>query len=143
MVLRTDIREFFASIPREQAVAKPNPIGIEPSTGRLLAKWAATLKVRSPWTAGTECDTPVPGLPPGVSLSSSLAELWLSDLDAEARPLFRYFRCVDDIAIVCSSREEACVALDWLEPRVRSLGLELSRPKTSIHPLDVLQTTGE
>jgi len=136
VILRTDLRDFFASVPRIHAVTKANAIGIEPLTGRLLAKWAATMKVRTPWISGTEGDASVPGLPPGVSLSSSLAELWLSDLDVESQPHFRYFRYVDDIAIVCGSWEEARLALDWLEPRIRSLGLELSRPKTSIQRLD-------
>jgi hypothetical protein len=74
----------------------------------------------------------VPGLPQGLSLAASLSELWVSELDAEAQGRYRYFRYVDDIAIVCDSVGAAEDVLDWLLTQLRRLSLRLSPSKTAI-----------
>lgn len=136
VVVRTDVRDFFPSVPREQVVDLVESLQPHPLTAGLLAGWSTTLQARVPWTSGSDRDAPVPGVPPGVSLSSCLAELWMAGLDAEMAGRTSYHRYVDDIAIVCDSAEEASREQAWLESRIRSLGLEISPAKTSIHRLE-------
>jgi hypothetical protein len=59
----------------------------------------------------------------------------MSALDTEARVRFRFFRHVDDIAVVCDTEREALEARGWLGPRIQALGLDLSPAKTAIHRL--------
>lgn len=136
VVVRTDVQDFFASVPRERVVDLVGSLQPHPLTAGLLARWSTTLRARVPWTSGSDCDAPVPGVPPGVSLSSCLAELWMAGLDAEMGGRTSYHRYVDDIAIVCDSAEKASREQAWLESRIRSLGLEISPAKTSIHRLE-------
>jgi len=136
LVLRTDVRDFFASVPRERVVACVASLPTAPRTGPLLAKWSETLRARNQWMTGRDRDAPITGLPPGVSISSCLAELWMSGLDAEMRDRTAYHRFVDDIAIICTSESSASQELDCLSSRIRTLGLELSPAKTSIHRLE-------
>jgi CRISP-associated protein Cas1 len=136
VVVRTDVRDFFPSVPRERVVDLVGSLRPHPLTGGLLARWSTTLRARAPWTSGSDRDAPVLGVPPGVSLSSCLAELWMAGLDAEMVGRTSYHRYVDDIAIVCDSAQEASREQTWLESRIRSLGLEISPAKTSTHRLD-------
>lgn len=132
IVLRADIREFFDSVPRHAVVEQACDLGVGAATLGLLRRWSSQIVARPPWRAGKEADRPVQGLPQGLSLAASLSELWVSKLDAEAAERYRYFRYVDDIAIVCDSVRAAEDALDWLLARLRGLSLRLSPSKTAI-----------
>ena len=127
VVLRADIREFFDTVPRSAVVAHACNLGVDELTSGLLRKWSSRIMARPPWRAGKENDRTVDGLPQGLSLASSLSELWASKLDAAASSAHAYFRFVDDIAIVCNSVRAAEDCLDWLIVQLRSLGLRLSR----------------
>lgn len=132
VVLRADIREFFDTVPRSAVVAQACALGVDELTSGLLRKWSSRIMARPPWRAGKEKDRTVDGLPQGLSLASSLSELWASKLDAAATSARAYFRYVDDIAIVCDSVRAAEDCLDWLIVQLRSLGLRLSPSKTAI-----------
>jgi len=136
VVVRTDVRDFFGSAPRERVVDLVGSLQPHPLTTGLLAAWSKTLRARVPWTSGSDRDAPVPGVPPGVSLSSCLAELWMAGLDAEMTGRASYHRHVDDIAIVCHSMEAAARERAWLESRIRELDLEIAPAKTGVHRLE-------
>jgi hypothetical protein len=136
LVVRTDVRDFFASVPRERVVDLVRSLRPHPLTAGLLSRWSTTLRARVPWTSGSDRDALIPGVPLGVSLSSCLAELWMAGLDAEMSGRTSYHRYVDDVAIVCDSAEEAAREQAWLESRIRGLDLEIAPAKTAIHRLE-------
>lgn len=136
IVLRADLAEFFDTIPREAAVERALTLEVDTRTQGLLRNWERQVIVRPAWVAGKDADHPVAGLPQGLSLSASLAELWALQIDEEAaRRQFVYFRFIDDIAIVCRSSRHAEDALDWLVAAARHIGLRLSPSKTAIAPI--------
>ena len=133
IVVRGDVAEFFDSVPRAKVVERALGLPLGPLTCGLLRKWTERVVVRPAWVAGKESDKSVQGLPQGLSLSASLAELWASQIDEEARRArLAYFRYVDDISIVCHSFREAEDALDWLVAATRRVDLRLSPSKTGI-----------
>ncbi len=131
-VLRTDIRAFFDSVPRERVVEAAAKIIDNPTTRDLLRAWARELRARPAWRSGTTDDYPAAGLPQGLSLSASLAELWAARLDQALPKGVGYLRFVDDIVVVASSETAVWEAREVLAEAARSSGLELSGPKTVI-----------
>jgi len=134
-VLRADIRAFYDSIHRARVVARASALVGEPHSVELLKNWDSGLRYREAFSTRASEDRPVSGLPQGLSLSSLLAELSFSEIDAEACARFRWFRYVDDILVVCDSEGEALEALDWLNERLGLEGLELSPGKTFVKSL--------
>ena len=132
VVLRADVANFFDSVPRARAIEAALALPVMSTTAGLLQVWDGGLTARMPWTAGKESDMPAPGLPQGLSLSASLAELWASRLDRHEHVPRFYFRYVDDIAVVCAGSREAENALDWLVAATKQAGLLLSPSKTAI-----------
>jgi hypothetical protein len=133
--LRADIRSFFDAVPREAAVELAAATLEDPLTRGLLRRWSQGVSVRPAWRAGRGRDELVAGLPQGLSLSASLAELWASRLDGPLAAEFPYLRFVDDIVMVGADRAEMERARDVLAAAVGRLGLELSPAKTRILPL--------
>jgi hypothetical protein len=131
-ILRTDIQSFFESVPRDRVVEQAASLVDEPTTRGLLLRWSERVIARPAWHSGRGCDFPVAGLPPGLSLSSSLAELYLVDLDGQAQKRFHWFRYVDDILVLCKSEAEADAAHEWISGAVENLRLSISTPKTKI-----------
>jgi hypothetical protein len=131
-VLRTDIQSFFESVPRDRAVEQAASLIDEPITQGLLHRWSEHIIARPAWHSGRGCDFAVTGLPPGLSLASSLAELYLVNLDGQAQKRFHWFRYVDDILVLCKSEAEAHAAHEWVSGAIESLSLSISIPKTKI-----------
>ncbi|MGA7414535.1 MAG: RNA-directed DNA polymerase, partial [Bryobacteraceae bacterium] len=131
-VLRTDIQAFFGSVPRDRVAEQAASLIDEPITRSLLFRWSEHIIAGPAWHSGRECDFPVAGLPPGVSLSSCLAELYLANLDGQAQKRFHWFRYVDDILVLCKSETEAQAAHEWVRGALENLGLSISMPKTNI-----------
>ena len=131
-VLRTDIQSFFESVPRDHVAGLAASLIDDPITQSLLLRWSEHIIARPAWHSGRGSDYHVEGLPPGLSLSSSLAELYLVDLDSQAQNRFHWFRYVDDILVLCRSEREALAAHEWVRGAVENLNLTISIPKTKI-----------
>ncbi len=134
-VLRTDIQSFFESVSRDRVVEQAAGLIEEPITQSLLHRWSERVIARPAWHSGRGCDFPVAGLPPGLSLSSALAELYLVNLDRQAQIRFNWFRYVDDILVLCESEAEAYAAQEWARGAIEDLSLSMSMPKTKIGSL--------
>ncbi len=135
-ILRSDIKSFFDNVPRSRVMDDALGLSLDPQVAGLLRKWACGITVRPPWRSGGRGDITAHGLPQGLSISASLAELWASRLDRGAAGKgVRWFRYVDDIAVVCATSREAEDAMDWLLPFLKDLGLEHSSTKTGIRKL--------
>jgi hypothetical protein len=131
-ILRTDIQSFFDSVPRDRVIHEAMNLRISHETRGLLSKWSSTLRSRSTGKLQGYRDLPVVGLPQGLSLSSSLAELWAIKIDQAATNKLLYFRYIDDIVVICESRHAAEESLEFLKIVVSNLGLCLSNTKTQI-----------
>jgi RNA-directed DNA polymerase len=135
-VLRTDIRSFYDSIPREIVVEKLLNIDLHSITKILLKEWSPKVVSRKPLISGKNNDVLVSGLPQGLSISASMSEFWLSEIDKKYVGCNTYFRYADDIAIICESYEKAILELDLLKFYSKELGLQLSSSKTLISSLE-------
>jgi hypothetical protein len=134
--LRADIKSFFDTVPREAAIEMAVTVPLHNLARDLLRIWSGDVRVRPAWRAGKSADHPASGLPQGLSLSASLAELWASRLDGALKGKFSHLRFVDDIVVVGESAAEMEQARDTLIRAAADLGLELSAAKTKVMPLD-------
>lgn len=132
VILKTDISQFYDSIPRDSAVSLSSTIGLRSELLHLLQEWSKNLKIRRS-TLSILADTEqFSGLPQGLSISSLLAELYVKQIDQLFINDKGYFRYIDDVVIVCSNREDAKIKLEKLKIFVDKIGLRLSANKTEI-----------
>lgn len=98
-ILKLDIRSFFESIDRKQLIEELcSDMLISTETQWLLKK------LDSKFTSQN-----IPGLPRGLSMSTTLSEIALSDFDDSIRSMpgvYYYSRYVDDILIFCFNNEK-------------------------------------
>ncbi|MBC7865173.1 MAG: RNA-directed DNA polymerase [Bacteroidia bacterium] len=97
IVLRTDVKSFFESIPHDKLLAKinDNPL-LSFLSKKLIWKILNDFLVESNVTGKI-------GIPRGIGVSSYLAELYMRDIDKEISSLkdvTYYARYVDDIIVV-------------------------------------------
>lgn len=136
VVVRTDVKSFFDSIPRQRVIDLAIGFDLEEEAKQLLKRWSAQIMARPMKFAGKSKDKPVEGLPQGLSISAALAELWGTELERIIEPDIRIFRYVDDIAFICETEEEGLAKLEKLKIYVKELGLCLSEEKTVVVNLD-------
>lgn len=95
IIIRTDVKSFFESIPRDVLLDKIAQDGIISSkTVKLLRRLDFDLK---------NCEKPYTGVPRGLSFASVLSEIYLREVDRrinKIKGLYFYRRFVDDIVIV-------------------------------------------
>lgn len=134
-IVRTDITSFYDSIPREALLVLFDTLNPDPIISKLLHKWSEQLKSRKGFTIGKDAEQSLMGLPQGLSISAPLSELWAKQIDKEYANQTHYFRYVDDITLVCSSKEEAQAEFEKLNQIIEKLQLQLSPTKTQISVL--------
>jgi hypothetical protein len=131
-VIKSDIAQFYDSVPRNLAIANIKKYGIKTEIIQLLENWSESLKIRNGFNHGSSEILDFKGLPQGISISSLLAELYAMQIDADFNLHGGYFRYVDDIAIVSDNLVESKISLEKLKSTVKNLGLSLSPGKTEI-----------
>ncbi|WP_031361952.1 antiviral reverse transcriptase Drt3a [Caballeronia sordidicola] len=132
---RLDVKSFFESFPKNFIID--------------LLHDARTLSTPTKQLTAKLLDQNGPGLPRGLSISSSLSELAMIPFDAALKKLdhvFFYARFVDDILIVTSGDEPEGFVVDYIEATLPA-GLTLNRKKletptklTTIKPYDANKT---
>jgi len=132
VVVRTDLNAFFDSVPRDRVVDLAISLDLPKEAGELLKVWAKKITGRPFWLTGKTSDKEVMGLPQGLSISATLAELWGTEIERKMSAHSKVFRFVDDISFVCNSKEEANELLVCLRDIIKELGLEISEKKTHI-----------
>lgn len=94
-IIRTDIKEFYESIPHEPLLQRINQDNLlTPFSRNILTNILKTYKTKS----GSD-----KGIPRGIGVSAYLAELFMRDIDSEIQDLKSvtyYARYVDDIIII-------------------------------------------
>ena len=131
-ILRTDISDYYNSIDRGILLSELKEVeGLKPELLTLLKSWFSNINYRDAVT--NKVKSMKTGLPQGVSLSSILAEFYLTSIDKQIGG--GYFRYVDDIILVAENRNQASMALRRLNALMDDKNLHLSKPKTKIAPL--------
>lgn len=131
-ILRTDISDYYNSIDRGILLSELKEVeGIKPELLTLLKCWFSNINYRD--AVSNRVKSMKTGLPQGVSLSSILAEFYLTSIDKQIGG--GYFRYVDDIILVAENRNQASMALRRLNVLMDDKNLHLSKPKTKIAPL--------
>lgn len=116
-VIRADIRDFFDNVPRHKLVKK---LKSDSMLGSLMINKLNQLE-------STLSDLSCRGLPRGISLSSTLSELYLRDFDYEMKcceGVYYYARYVDDIIIICIDNLTGIETI--LRRKLKELELELN-----------------
>ncbi|QDI04840.1 RNA-directed DNA polymerase [Xanthomonas cerealis pv. cerealis] len=125
-ILRVDIKSCFESIPKSVMLRRLVADGVVSfQTVSLLSRLFLTLEAQ----AGYESRK---GLPRGLAISSTLAEIYLSDLEREIRSLpgvYLVARYVDDIVVISSEIRSDLFAK--VRSVVRTSRLKLNVSKTN------------
>lgn len=131
-VIKSDVFQFYDSIPRTHAIANCRKYGVRHELIQLLENWSNTLRIRNGFTQDKDDILDFNGLPQGISISSLLAEIYALQIDSHFKEDSGYFRYVDDIAIICDDFVQSKVKLEQLRATVKNIGLSLSPSKTEI-----------
>ena len=120
VVLVIDVSNFYPSIDRARLLKKLDPMLQSLGSGAARAHRAVDLLIGGPGK----------GLPVGPALSHALANVYLSELDVKLGKKFQsnYTRYVDDIVIVCPSRETDEVEL-YVRGALEEEGLQVNATK--------------
>jgi len=133
VIIRTDINNFYNSIPRADVI--DDAINLNPNSKTIyLLKQFKYINARNSKIMSSNFDFGVKGLPEGVSLSSSLSELWANKIDIYLSK-FIFFRYVDDILILAKNFNEAKIILEDLTKFLAKINLCINKHKTQITDL--------
>ena len=119
-ILKGDIKGFYESIPKESVTARIESNRILSYQNRKIIRQVFSCSAISA----------APGLPRGISISSSLSELYIREFDRYVRSLdgvYYYARYVDDFIIFCHMKSEEI--FEDIERKLKQLELSLNHKK--------------
>ena len=128
IVIRTDIRDFYESVPHDALCDLLRSSG---KLSRTTYRFITTLLAEYSHITGTR-----QGLPRGLAVSAALAEVYLTKLDFTIRQMSEvllYLRYVDDIIVIfggSSHHPDRAARARELRGAIRTLGLSLNSGKT-------------
>lgn len=134
IVIKGDVKGFYESIPRDSVISKVESNRILSFHNRRVLRQVFSCTSIAAAT----------GLPRGISISSSLSELYIRDFDRYVRTLdgvYYYARYVDDFIIFCHARSNEI--LQDVESKLKSLGLALNHKKLKTVQSDALHNGTE
>ena len=124
-ILKTDIKKFYESIDRKSLLNK-----LKEDT---ILSYHSNLLLNKIDEYLNDCN--LPGLPRGLSISSTLSEIYLRKFDRQIKrttSVFYYARFVDDILIFCTSKKQAEEIQNSLNENLPK-GLKANKLKTKIY----------
>ena len=127
-VLRTDVREYYASIDHDRLLDRLAEYVRDPRLLRLVGQYLRRCTERGGlfWEARS-------GLPRGSSLSPVLGAFFLAEVDAALTHHGVWFvRYMDDILVLTPTRWSLRRAVRLVHATLRNLGLEIQPTKTFI-----------
>jgi hypothetical protein len=132
LVIRTDIEDFYESIPQSQLLVKLEQDAMLASPSRRV--------LRQILAAYSDLTGKLTGIPRGIGISAYLSELYIRRFDEAIRAhdsVIYYARYVDDIVIIFSLRPNSSISrfLPFVKKQAAVLGLSLNKDKTSRHVL--------
>jgi len=137
-IIRTDIENFYESIPRESLLEKIDQDALLALPSRNVIR-----QILSDYQSLSQASK---GIPRGIGTSAYLSELYIRKFDDAVRSheeIIFYARFVDDIVAIFSPRPNSSVAelLPFLENQAAALGLNLNKAKTIERDLRKPQNT--
>lgn len=126
-IVRTDIEDFFESIPRDRLVKKIDQEPLLTTSSKKIIK--QILREYENLSGNTD------GIPRGVGISAYLSELYMRGLDEEVHSqddVVFYARYVDDIVVVYSPKPNSDTSniQERLIENIKNLGLYENHRKT-------------
>ena len=140
IVLRTDVKSFYESIPHDKLLAKINDNPLLSFLSKKLI-W----KILKDYLVASSAIGKI-GIPRGIGVSAYLAELYMRDIDKEISSLkdvTYYARYVDDIIIVFTptSNKTTPTYIDQVKSIMETeTGLKMNPTKTN--ELDLVKSNG-
>ena len=131
-VLRTDVREYYASIDHNRLLDRLGEYIHDPRVLRLVGQYLRRCSERGGlfWEARS-------GLPRGSSLSPLFGAFFLAELDAAlTRHGVWFVRYMDDILVLTATRWVLRRTVRLVHETLRDLGLEIQPTKTFIGRID-------
>lgn len=141
IVLRTDVKSFYESIPHDKLIAKINDNPLLSFLSKKLI-W----KILKDFLVASSATDKI-GIPRGIGVSAYLAELYMRDIDKEISSLkdvTYYARYVDDIIIVFTPTSNQTIPT-YID-RVKSImetGTGLRMNPTKTNELDLVKSNAE
>lgn len=141
IVIRTDFRNFYESIPHQQLIARIDENSLLSYPSKKIIKDILNQYWKILVSDGVKSDTDQRvGLPRGLGISAYLAELYLSDFDKiiSSSPNVSYYcRYVDDIIIILTpdNRKESKTPQnykDYVQRIISKYKLEMNAEKTKV-----------
>ncbi len=131
-IIRTDIKDFYESIPQEDVLKKLDEDALLTPPSRKIIR-----QILEDYRGLPGNPT---GVPRGVGISAYLSELYMRRFDESIRAhnaLIYYARYVDDMVVVFSVRPDSNAGqlLPFLKKQAANLRLSLNPDKTSKHNL--------
>lgn len=125
--IRVDVKDFYPSISHSAIHAQVRKRIRSRPIRHLISRAISTQTV--PTTSSKPNRSTLIGVPQGLSISNTLAEIAMSDIDSyfDGNSSLEYFRYVDDILILCDQPDVARVLHD-VKSKCLAIGLV-------IHPL--------
>ena len=135
-VLKTDIQNYYPSIPHEEVLQKLSELGVTNTLVYLVRK-----ALRTPHRdrrKGKSADREqTRGTATGTSLSTVLGELYLSDLEEKFNgENIQFIRYLDDILVLSADKNILTDTLTKLTTELKKRGLQLSDSKTCLKSFD-------
>lgn len=130
--IKIDIKQFYSSINHESLNTKLKQRIRKPEIIDLINKAITTPSIAIPPKGILDKALRARGVPEGLSISSTLANILLSDMDDKynKRDNICYHRYVDDILILANSDEIENVYLQ-IKTDIENLGLNINEDKLS------------
>jgi len=133
VIVRLDVREFYASVDHAILLGRLERAGLSPTSLRLIRQLLVQMRAITGRAKG---------LPTGVGLCAKLAEFYMRELDAQLRDspgVLYYARYVDDIVLVHGETERGSLSangiVSWIGDELSKLELTLNLTKQAVRPL--------
>lgn len=128
-LIRTDIQEFYESIPHDKLLAIIDHENLLSFTSKQYIK-----SILSEYKALSASDK---GLPRGVGVSAYLAELYMRDFDRKVKAddeVIFYARYVDDIVVLYAPKPDSNMSLkrNQISKEAMTNGLAINKAKTKV-----------
>jgi len=139
--IKADILHFYDKIDRVILYNKIlDKIGSATETCQIIKNFLENNYIDDSNGEEKICNPPSKGIPQGPAFSAFFANIYLNELDyLIERKSFDYVRYVDDMVILCTSKEQAENIRKLLDDYLSSVNLELNPDKT-IGPCSVMNS---
>ena len=131
--IKADISKFFDTIDRVRLYGLIlEKVGSAAEICETIKKFLENSYIDDSNGKEKRCSPPSKGIPQGPAFSAFFANIYLNELDhLIEKKSFDYARYVDDMVILCTSKDEAGSIKKWLDNYLPSVNLQLNEDKTT------------